>query len=222
MSAENQIIEKILSVGKTGIKKSDLKKQFKDYPDLEDTLQRLLSNGEIVIEKKGTTLHCWHKDCYFESILENDIKFRFLYNSILEIQKSTDSILKNLNIHTDNLDKRIAYLIDFLLNHEYESNNKNNQISSNTSNTDLNNKFDIIKFKDDFDSTILSSGNSLGWVELAKIRNLLCEKYDISEKEFYLVAENLVKQFESHYELSTGGNEGVLIRGLLHGFVRCI
>jgi hypothetical protein len=27
---------------------------------------------------------------------------------------------------------------------------------------------------------------------------------------------------QDKYELSTGGQEGVMVRGLLHGFVRCI
>ncbi|HJS82073.1 MAG TPA: hypothetical protein VJ742_04475, partial [Nitrososphaera sp.] len=60
------------------------------------------------------------------------------------------------------------------------------------------------------------------WVELAKLRNQLCEKLDISSDEFYRLVEGVVSQEQSRYELSTGGGEGVMVRGLLHGFVRCI
>jgi hypothetical protein len=32
----------------------------------------------------------------------------------------------------------------------------------------------------------------------------------------------LTSQYQDKYELSTGGSEGVMVRGLLHGLVRCI
>jgi hypothetical protein len=77
------------------------------------------------------------------------------------------------------------------------------------------------QFKDDFDSSVSHYSNSIGWVELAKVRNQLCTKYNISHDEFYHLVEQLLNKYDKNYELSTGGYEGLTIRGLLHGFVRC-
>jgi hypothetical protein len=32
----------------------------------------------------------------------------------------------------------------------------------------------------------------------------------------------MVNENRSNYELSTGGNEGIMIRGLIYGYVRCL
>ena len=77
-------------------------------------------------------------------------------------------------------------------------------------------------FKKEFDLALANSSSSIGWVELAKLRNMLCDKLEISSDEFYRLVEGVISQDQSRYELSTGGGEGVMVRGLLHGFVRCI
>jgi hypothetical protein len=46
--------------------------------------------------------------------------------------------------------------------------------------------------------------------------------YNISSEEFYRLVEQLTNKYQDKYELSTGGYEGITLRGLLHGFVRCI
>src|SRR5918999_1843018 len=76
-------------------------------------------------------------------------------------------------------------------------------------------------FKEDFDLTINKYSDSIGWVPLSTLRNDLSEKYEIAENEFYEIAEQLVNENRSHYELSSGGNEGIMIRGLIYGYVRC-
>ena len=78
------------------------------------------------------------------------------------------------------------------------------------------------QFKTDFDNSVSNYANSIGWVEFGKIRNELCTKYDISHEEFYRLVEQLINKYDKKYELSTGGYEGITIRGLIHGFVRCI
>jgi hypothetical protein len=78
------------------------------------------------------------------------------------------------------------------------------------------------RFSEDFDLTICKYSDSIGWVPLATLRNDLSIKYEISEKEFYDLAEQLVNENRSKYELSTGGNEGIMIRGLVYGYVRCL
>jgi hypothetical protein len=57
---------------------------------------------------------------------------------------------------------------------------------------------------------------------LANIRNKICDSCNISSDEFYRLVRELTSMHQDKYELSTGGQEGVMVRGLLHGFVRCI
>jgi hypothetical protein len=80
----------------------------------------------------------------------------------------------------------------------------------------------IADFKNEFDSTLANSASSIGWVELAKVKNDVCKKCGISGDDFYRLVGELTGQYQDKYELSTGGGEGVMVRGLLHGFVRCI
>jgi hypothetical protein len=84
------------------------------------------------------------------------------------------------------------------------------------------NSLTLDQFKMEFDRTITEIPTSIGWVELATIRERVCDKYSISKQNFYSLASELFDQFNDSYELSSGGNEGVTVRGLVHGFVRCI
>jgi hypothetical protein len=80
----------------------------------------------------------------------------------------------------------------------------------------------VYDFKEEFDVALANSGSSIGWVELAKLRNELCDRCNITADEFYRLVAELTGMHQERYELSTGGGEGVMVRGLLHGFVRCI
>jgi hypothetical protein len=77
-------------------------------------------------------------------------------------------------------------------------------------------------FKNEFDLAIGNHSSSIGWVELSKVRNEFCKKHNISNEVFYSFVEQLTNLYHDKYELSTGGYEGLTVRGLLHGFVRCI
>jgi hypothetical protein len=77
-------------------------------------------------------------------------------------------------------------------------------------------------FKNNFDHSIANFSSSIGWVELGKIRNDLCKKHDLANEEFYDLVAQLIAKYPDKYELSSGGYEGLTVRGLLHGFVRCI
>ena len=77
-------------------------------------------------------------------------------------------------------------------------------------------------FKEEFDVALTNSGSSIGWIELANIRDRICDSCNISSDEFYRFVGELTSTHQDKYELSTGGREGVMVRGLLHGFVRCI
>jgi hypothetical protein len=77
-------------------------------------------------------------------------------------------------------------------------------------------------FKIEFDTILTKSNNSIGWIGLGDVRNELSQKFDLNKDEFYELVEQLVNTYHNEYELSTGGSEGVIVRGLLHGYVRSI
>jgi hypothetical protein len=87
---------------------------------------------------------------------------------------------------------------------------------------DQNETLSVHDFKEQFDIALSSSSSSIGWIELADIRNKVCSSCNISSDEFYRLVSELTSMDQDRYELSTGGREGVMVRGLLHGFVRCI
>ncbi len=78
------------------------------------------------------------------------------------------------------------------------------------------------QFRIDFDRMLAEASSSIGWVELINIRERMCRKYDITAHEFYSLVSQLLERFSNRYELSSGGQEGIVIRGLVHGFVRRI
>jgi hypothetical protein len=80
----------------------------------------------------------------------------------------------------------------------------------------------INDFKEQFDSVLANSASSIGWVELARVRSELSARCGITSDDFYRLVSELTSKYQDKYELSTGGGEGVMVRGLLHGFVRCI
>jgi hypothetical protein len=77
-------------------------------------------------------------------------------------------------------------------------------------------------FKMEFDTVLSRSNSSIGWIELGQVRSELNQKFDLSKSDFYELVEQLINAYQNEYELSTGGNEGVILRGLLHGYVRGI
>ncbi len=81
---------------------------------------------------------------------------------------------------------------------------------------------DTAEFIREFDNAIAENSNSIGWVELEKIKRDLSSKHIYQRDDFYNQVKQLIEKNTERYELSTGGNEGIMIRGLLHGFVRCI
>jgi hypothetical protein len=78
----------------------------------------------------------------------------------------------------------------------------------------------ISDFKFHFDRTISEISSSLGWVPLAEVRAKVCQNLDITQEKFYSEVLSLVEQNQSKYEISTGGQEGIHVRGMLHGYIR--
>jgi hypothetical protein len=214
MSAEEKLTQRIIISGSLGIKKTDLRKEFVGE-DIDRTLENIVTRGDIYIDKKGTAYYCWHKDYYLQSLLNSDAKFRLMYEAIKSLEqsitKTSDALAKTVESSTGDVISGLSRL-----NRE----NTETRILEKRLSADLTMHHD--QFKNDFDSSLSNYSNSIGWVELAKVRNELCTKYNISADDFYHLIEQLITNYDAKYELSTGGYEGITIRGLLHGFVRCV
>lgn len=77
-------------------------------------------------------------------------------------------------------------------------------------------------FEGVFNSSLNESSTSIGWVPFAKIREKVCETQNLSTDRFYQMASNLIENHRDKYEISSGGQEGIVMRGLVHGYVRNI
>lgn len=77
-------------------------------------------------------------------------------------------------------------------------------------------------FEFQFNESIKQMATSLGWIPLADVRIKLCQTLNISQEKFYTKTTNLIESNRNKYEISTGGNEGIINRGLLHGYVRLL
>jgi len=215
MSLEEKIFDKIFSSGVSGLKKTDLTKEFASV-DLDNILNTWIKQNKIIISKKGSTNYCWHKDSYFQYLVDSDPKFKYTLELLKEVQISFQNLSTSIDRHVEKLEGKMIVLMDSILatttnSHTFENSIPNPQKVIN-----------LQSFSEDFDLTICKYSDSIGWVPLATLRNDLSNKYEISEKEFYDLAEQLVNENRSKYELSTGGNEGIMIRGLVYGYVRCL
>ena len=215
MSLEEKIFDKIFSSGVSGLKKTDLTKEFASV-DLDNILNTWIKQNKIIISKKGSTNYCWHTDSYFQYLVDSDPKFKYTLELLKEVQISFQNLSTSIDKHVEKLEGKMIVLMDSILatttnSHTFENSIPNPQKVIN-----------LQSFSEDFDLTICKYSDSIGWVPLATLRNDLSNKYEISEKEFYDLAEQLVNENRSKYELSTGGNEGIMIRGLVYGYVRCL
>jgi hypothetical protein len=214
MSAEEKLTQRIFLSGSAGVKKTDLRKEFAEG-DIDTILEKAVAHGDIYIDKKGAAYYCWHREYYLQSLLNSDAKFRIMHDAIKSLERSinktSDGLAKSLESSTNNIILGLSKL---------DKENIDTKILDKGSSAGLTTQLE--QFKTDFDNSVSNYANSIGWVEFGKIRNELCTKYDISHEEFYRLVEQLINKYDKKYELSTGGYEGITIRGLIHGFVRCI
>ena len=214
MSAEEKLTQRIFLSGSTGVKKIDLRKEFAEQ-NIDTILEKAVTQGDIYIDKKGAAYYCWHKEYYLQSLLNSETKFRIIYDAIKSLEqsinKTSDALAKSLESSTNDIILSLSKL---------EKENKGSSVVDKGLSADFITHLE--QFKTDFDNSVSNYANSIGWVELGKIRNELCTKHDISHEDFYRLVEQLVNKYDNKYELSTGGYEGITIRGLVHGFVRCI
>jgi hypothetical protein len=214
MSAEEKLTQRIFLSGSAGVKKTDLRKEFPEE-DIDVILEKAVTDGDIYIDKKGAAYYCWHREYFLQSLLNSDAKFRIMHDAIKSLERSinktSDGLAKSLESSTNNIILGLSKL---------DKENIDTKILDKGSSVGLTTQLE--QFKTDFDNSVSNYANSIGWVEFAKIRNELCTKYDISHEEFYRLVEQLINKYDKKYELSTGGYEGITLRGLIHGFVRCI
>ena len=199
MSSEELVLEKILSTGSNGIKKSDLKKEFTSF-DLDQTLENLVNNGKVCVDKKGAAYYCWTAEVYVKYLNSVDPKFRILLERIKIIERKLDT-------QSNSVKDALNGLIEVLRS-------ENSELPKALVNLD--------NFKIEFDTILSRSTSSIGWIELGNVRSELSQKFDLDKNEFYELVEQLVNSYHNEYELSTGGSEGLILRGLLHGYVRGI
>lgn len=212
MSAEERLLKRILSVGSAGVKKADLRKEL---GDIDASLEALVSKGVVFVDKRGSAYYCFHKDHYVQSLLNSDPRFRLTYDMVRSLEESVNSSSKEVAKAIETLAGNISNLARLVT--ERAEGGAAMQASAAPKRT-----VSVSDFKREFDSSVTSSSSSIGWVELAKVRTDVCTRCGITSDEFYRLVGELTGQYQDKYELSTGGGEGVTVRGLLHGYVRCI
>lgn len=75
-------------------------------------------------------------------------------------------------------------------------------------------------FQSEFDNALNEMSSSIGWVQFAGIRQRMCDRLQITQEKFYSMASQLIESNDGKYEISTGGQEGIQVRGMMHGYVR--
>jgi len=221
MSLE-KIVTTIETKGTEGIKKTELRREFQEVEELDSILQELVRTREIFIERKGNSLYCWHKNYFLQKLLSTDQKFSLLYTLMDSMQDSLNTKFDSLNARLDIVTKQakeITEEIKVLGSSEQRDICQNDPIPQEKIKPI---KINYDNFKEQLDQALVSASSSIGWVELCNLRKNLCLKLNISREQFYHSFEEVVSNNYDKYELSTGGEEGIQLRGMVHGFVRCI
>jgi hypothetical protein len=221
MSLE-KIVASIAATGMEGIKKTELRREIQEVAELDLILQELIRTQEIFIEKKGNSIYCWHKNYYLQKLLNTDQKFSLLYSAINSLQDSLVTRFDSIGERLDEVSREVGEInkeIRVLTSFEQRDAGTNELVPKEQINAT---KINYDNFKEQLDHALASASSSIGWVELCNLRKNLCSKMNISREQFYHSLEEVVSSNYDKYELSTGGEEGIQLRGLVHGFVRCI
>jgi hypothetical protein len=222
MSVEEKLVNRILSFGSAGIKKTDLRREF---GDIDTPLENIISKGDIFVDKRANVYFCFHKSHYVQSLLNSDPRFKLTYEMIKSVNESVSSSSKDLLRTVEILANNISNLANVVLEmkNDQQSWLAQQMLTRDVPITGVQmGTMSVHDFKEEFDVALANSGSSIGWIELANLRNKICDSCNISSDEFYRLVGELTSMHQDKYELSTGGREGVMVRGLLHGFVRCI
>jgi hypothetical protein len=204
-------MHKISLSGRNGIRRTEIRKEFQTTA-IDDVVESLLKQGEVVMDKKGTAYYLWQADNYLQYLLMTDTKFRLLYDTIEETKRLVEDKIRQNPIPTAaDSTKSPSDDIEDATDRFASVPGKVKEIT-----------LDKDKFRQEFDLTLGSNPSSSGWVLLSRIREEMGKRYNIGQEEFYALVEDMTNKEYDAYELSSGGSEGITVRGLLHGFVRCI
>ena len=206
--SKSQVLHKISLSGRNGIKRTEIRKEFQHIP-VDDEVESLLKNGEIVMEKRGAACYLWEAENYLQHVLTSDTKFKILYTLIEEIK---------VLLERDPKQTTKAPLPDTIEHTSHHTDAGNSYIYG----QDHRIAIDKEKFGRDFRLTLRQNSGSSGWVSLSKIREHMDKTYSIERDDFYTLVQEIANKEYETYELSSGGIEGITVRGLLHGFIRCI
>jgi hypothetical protein len=208
-------MHKISLSGRNGIKRTEIRKEFQNIA-IDEVVESLLKKGEVVMDKKGTAYYLWQADNYLQYLLMTDTRFRLLYDTVEETKRLVENKIKQNAIPTpadstkspsNNTEAAFEDAID-----RFDS--VPERLEEIT--------FDKEMFRQEFDTALRRNPSTSGWVLLSRIREEMGKKCNIGQEEFYTLVENMTNKEYNTYELSSGGSEGITVRGLLHGFVRCI
>jgi hypothetical protein len=161
--------------------------------DCESILEELKAKEQIFVEKKGVAYFIWTKENYIQHLTQNDPKFKLMLNMLVGVSQS----IAKVKAHAETLEEELE--------------------KSSTLTVSKNDDFEGV-----FNSSLNESSTSIGWVPFAKIREKVCETQNLSKDKFYQMASNLIENHRDRYEISSGGQEGIVMRGLVHGYVRNI
>ncbi len=159
--------------------------------ECDEILEKLVKEEKVFIEKKGVAYFVWTRENYILHLTENDPKFKLILNML------------------DGVSHSVARLKDYTQNLREDM----ERISLQEDHYD-------IDFESVFDKCLREAGTSIGWTSFSKIREKICQTRDLSKEKFYALAGDLVEKNRNKYEVSSGGPEGIVIRGMVHGFVR--
>lgn len=184
-----------------------------------EVLEKIASAGLNGI-KRAELKGIFGKNC--ESVIESLIEKQEIF-----IEKKGNAYFvwtkKNYASHiSKNGSKfKLAQNIKTKINVKEEKEKHQNNIRStiNTSHYIINSD---MEFKNEFDRCLANSSTSIGWTPFSLIRKKICESKHISSDHFYTLVSELVERHRENYEISSGGQEGIMMRGLVHGFVRNI
>ena len=178
------------------------------------------SNSDFVNDAiTNMVVCCWGKNFYLEYLLSSDIKFKYLYDSIIGIQNKLNNYSDSIFKYVEKIDCELSEVKSSFIRIEEKIGTLKTDMSNSSENNSI---INLDEFKEQFDSTIAEKSSSIGWLELSSIKDELCNKCNITNTEFYSLVSDLIESYPEKYELSSGGYEGVVLRGIIHGFVRCI
>jgi hypothetical protein len=206
--SESEVIHRISLSGRNGIKRAEIKKEFHHMP-VDEIVESLLETRKVVMDKKGTAFYLWEAENYLQHILTTDTKFRILYRKIEESKVILESNLEHRMIAPVSLAR--GYTSQYALDQPARNPFQDHRVP-----------IDKDQFERDFRLALQHNSSSSGWVSLLKIREEMNEKYRVTREDFYSLVQEIADRDYETYELSSGGSEGITLRGLLHGFIRCI